>query len=154
MAVVRVTGVIRPYCVRWPNQPPGHRGPAFKKGRQAWWYEGEEWPARYRDRRNRHTEKKQYKREGDEAFYCRVCGRLHNSSVVVPLKEGDAPMACTRCYFDKIWRKAIHRCPHLDKRTLPKAIKDKMMTLGVALYVLREIDKLKKNNRRMHWIDT
>ena len=53
-------------------------------------------------------------------------------------------MACTRCYFDKIWYKAILRYPNMRNRKLSDDIKDKMMTLGVALYVLREIQKLKK----------
>jgi len=147
VAVVRVTAVLRPYTIRWSNAPPGQRAALFKKGRQAWWYSKDEWPARYVDRLRRHSEKKQYKREKLEGFYCRICNHFHIPRFDIPLKEAGAPMTCVGCYYSKIWHKAMRLYPKYQTRKFSDDIEDKLMTLGVALYVLREIENWKKRMR-------
>lgn len=147
MAVVRVTAVLRPYTVRWRKQPPGQRVALFKKGRQAWWYPDDEEPARYIDRHRRYSEKKQFKREGLEGFYCRICKKLHVPRFDIPLKEAGAPMTCVRCYYNKIWHKAMRLYPKYQTRKFSDDIEDKLMTLGVALYAFREIENWKKRLR-------
>jgi len=151
MAVVRVTAIVRPYRARWKNEPPGQRGALFKEGRQAWWADVGGHSARYQDRRMQHSSKKQFKRERVEAFQCRICRYLHVPSHEISLTENGAPMACSGCYYSKVWHKAARAYPSLcyGRKKLSDSAKEKLVTLGVALYVLREIAKINKIRNRI-----
>ena len=149
MAVVRVTAIVRPYRIRWKKEPPGQRGALFKEGRQAWWADVGGFSSRYQDRRMQPSSKKQFRRERVEAFRCRICHYLHMPSHEICLTENGAPMACSRCYYNKVWQKAARAYPRMcyGRKKLSNSTKEKLVTLGVALYVLREIAKINKRNK-------